>query len=49
MGPDTRTYWLTDRRSQRDFHFDIVWRELGVDEALSEPAQEISRGIFGAI
>jgi hypothetical protein len=24
-GPDTKTYWLTDRQSQSDFDFDLSW------------------------
>jgi hypothetical protein len=24
---DTKTYWLTDRQSQCDFDFDLIWTE----------------------
>jgi hypothetical protein len=28
MGLDTKTYWLTDRQSQRDFDFGLTKSEL---------------------
>jgi hypothetical protein len=30
MGLDTKTYWLTDRKSQCDFHFELGYRNEGV-------------------
>jgi hypothetical protein len=43
MGLDTKTYWLTDRQSQCDFHFDknsSVWEEPPFSENLSPETEE---------
>jgi hypothetical protein len=31
MGPDTKTYWLTDPQSQCDFDFDLTWLDTRVE------------------
>jgi hypothetical protein len=46
MGVDTKTYWLTDRQSQRDFDFDFLTKQSSrVVSSFETPAcRDISLG-----